>query len=199
MDWVVLFQVLQLVVLLTYLTADIIDDGGKKKAVPLINRKVTRAFQLFYLFLISVYAYVLIDIEWLSIPDLVALALTSLGTFLFVKAKWDLSAAHTPAGYHLESTKLIVKGVYSYIRHPLYTGASLFLVGSLLTMVAHLAWCLSLLLVAVSVFVMSSLAITARRETRILAATFGAEFLRYKERVHAFLPLHKYEGKKENE
>jgi protein-S-isoprenylcysteine O-methyltransferase Ste14 len=99
----------------------------------------------------------------------------------------------------LESTKLIVKGVYSYIRHPLYTGASLFLLGSLLTMVAHLTWCVSLVVVAASVFVMCSLAITARRETRILAATFGAEFLSYKKRVHAFLPLHKYEGKEENE
>lgn len=160
--------------------------------LPLINNKLTLALKACYLIPLVIYAYTLATLDWLSILDLVAPALTSIGTLIVVKARIDLGEYHTWTGYCLKPAKLVTKGVYAFIRHPLYTGIYISIFGGLLTIIPHNPWFLTMVVLITLVYIMSFLAITATRETKLLAQEFGDDALKYQRQVHPFLPLRKY-------
>ncbi len=189
---VFLFKLVQFGVL--FIFAVVISDIRKKRGmVPLINGKMTLALKFICLVPITVYGYTFFTLDWLSNFDFVAFALTFLGTLLAAKAKRDLGQSHTWTGYHFKKTKLVVKGIYAYIRHPIYVGVYVFVFGSISTLIAHAPLLLTTIFLATSVYVMLFLAASASLETKFLVQEFGADFLKYKNQVHPFLPVRKYE------
>ena len=202
MEGLTMFKIGQFLVLFTFL-AFISDIRKKEGMTPLVNSKLILAMKLCYLILLCSYAYMLITMDMLSPLDFIALAVTSLGTFLVVKAKMDLRRHHTWAGYRFKTTKLVTEGIYAFIRHPLYTGVYIFILGGLSIGIARLGglstsilrepWVLTNIGLTL-VYIMALLPIIATRESKLLAREFGQEFLAYKERVHAFLPLRKFKG-----
>jgi protein-S-isoprenylcysteine O-methyltransferase Ste14 len=77
--------------------------------------------------------------------------------------------------------QLIRSGPYRYLRHPIYTGV-LFGVGGTALAIGEWRGMLALLLVGTSYL------IKAKREERILAASFGEAFAEYKRTTGFFLP-----------
>jgi len=188
---VFVFQIVQGFVAIVF--AFFISDFRKKKnMVPLIKERWTLILKISCLFPIVAYAYVLFTLQRISTLDLFALSLTSVGMFLVLKAKSDLAKHHTWAGYCLSSARLFAKGIYAYIRHPLYTGIYLFIFGFLLTVVPHGNWQLTLIAGVPLIYIMTFLAYSASKETEMLKKNIGNKFLAYKSQVHFCLPLRKY-------
>jgi protein-S-isoprenylcysteine O-methyltransferase Ste14 len=170
-----------------------ISDFRKKTGmVPLVNEKVTNLLKFSYLGPLAICGYTLATMDYLTYFDLLALALTLLGAVVVVKAKLDLGICHTWAGYCKKSSELEVSGIYSYIRHPLYTGVHLFSIGELVTLTVHAQWYLTLAAVIMGLLMVSFLTVVASKETAYLTKNLGESFIKYKERVHPFLPIKKY-------
>lgn len=192
MEILVFFRIAQSFISLVF--AFLISDIRKKTHMtPLINEKCLHVLQICCLIPAALYAYTLITMDYLSSSDLVALTLTSFGTLIAGLGKITLAEKHTWTGYHLETTKsFLSKGIYAYIRHPLYTGVYVFIFGTICTFVAHLPYFLTAASLASLAYTMSFLAVAAARETKLLAREFGDEFLNYQAQVHACFPLRKY-------
>lgn len=76
--------------------------------------------------------------------------------------------------------RLITHGPFAIVRHPMYAGAMLGVVGALLI---YRTWTIVFILVHCLVFV-----VRARREEEALAAEFGVEWLEYRRRVPGWIP-----------
>ena len=170
-----------------------ISDFRRKKGMKsLVNEKVNIFRKLIFLASAGAYYYVLITSDRLLIYDLIAIVLTLSGMLLTVKAKLDLAGSHTWAGYQMQNTELVTKGIYKYLRHPLYTGIYIFMFGGLALILPRIPWFLYFLVMAVILYFGIGLVRVARLETRQLTETFGEQFLIYKQQVHSFLPIRKY-------
>ena len=193
MEGITLFKIAQFIILLAF--AVFISDLRKKKGMrSLLNGKLTLSIKICYPILICTYGFIIATLELLLTLDFVALAVTFLGMLLVVKAKIDLGKYHTWAGFHFKATELVTEGVYAFIRHPMYTGVYIFVLGGLSTAIFRVPWFLTLVGLITLVYMMVLVPIIASRETVLLTQEFGDEFLRYQERVHAFLPLRKFRG-----
>jgi protein-S-isoprenylcysteine O-methyltransferase Ste14 len=165
------------------------DFRFKKGMTPLLNQRIARGVKLLYPLLLVGYLYVLITLTAVFALDLVALALTTLGTFVVVKGKLDLGTSHTWAGYKKAGTELVTHGIYAYIRHPMYTGICLFILGTVITVVLHAAPILSVPLILATTLIVIFLVRAASEETRALEREFGEAFRAYRKRTHASIPF----------
>ncbi|MGZ6528329.1 MAG: methyltransferase family protein, partial [Actinomycetota bacterium] len=78
------------------------------------------------------------------------------------------------------SHRLVTAGPYRIVRHPMYVGIAVSLIGALLV---YRTWTVVFALVAIPGAV-----VRARREDALLATEFGAEFGRYRARVPGWIP-----------
>jgi protein-S-isoprenylcysteine O-methyltransferase Ste14 len=76
--------------------------------------------------------------------------------------------------------KLITTGPFAYVRHPMYLGFWMAVLGGLLL---YRTWTMALFLLCAPVFIKR-----ARREEEALVTEFGDEYEAYRRRVPAFLP-----------
>lgn len=86
--------------------------------------------------------------------------------------------------YEAGEEYLVIEGIYSYIRHPQYTG--LFLV----TLGFFIQWPTMITLVMWPILMLTYFRLSMREETN-LANKFGNEFYEYKQYVPAFFPTNK--------
>ncbi len=192
---VFLFKMAQLGVL-AVLTVFISDFRQKKGMVPLVGEKWTSLLKITYLIPLAAYVDILLSMRSVAPLDYAALAMTLLGTFLVVRSRRDLAAGHTWSGYRMEAEAFTARGIYAWIRHPLYAGIFVVVSGSLCSILPRIDLSLSLALPVAALvcisYVLCFLVFTARRETVLLLERFGAPFRRYRESVHPFLPLKRY-------
>lgn len=83
--------------------------------------------------------------------------------------------------YVAKGDRLVTEGIYSYVRHPQYSGLFLITVGFLIqwpSLTTVIMW-------PILIFAYYRLAM---REERDIEKQFGEEFLKYRERVPAFIP-----------
>ncbi len=170
----------------------IADIRMKRGMKSLINEKLNILMKLVFLASAVAYFYVLISADGLIFPDIIAFILTLSGMLITVKAKLDLAGSHTWAGYRMNYSELVTRGIYRYIRHPLYTGIYIFIFGGLAIIMPRLPWFLVVLAAVVAIYFMISLIRRARLETRMLTETFGERYLAYKKQVHSFMPVRRY-------
>jgi len=188
---VTFFKFVQFIIISVFVV--FISDFRKKRGmVPLISEKITMLFKLSYFIPVTIFAYTIVTIDYLTSFDWVALALTFLGTVIIVKAKLDLGICHTWVGYCKQSSKLEVSGIYGYMRHPLYLGVHLFSIGGLVLLTFHAQFYLTVVAFIMGLFMILFLTIAASKETDYLTKKLGNHFIRYRDRVHPFLPLKKY-------
>ena len=103
----------------------------------------------------------------------VALCLSIACAALWFVARWQLGSSFSVTA---QARHLMVHGLYSKIRHPIYvfgTLAFLFVVLALQGLPALVIW----------VIVIFIQVVRARREDRVLAETFGAEYTTYQSRT----------------
>jgi protein-S-isoprenylcysteine O-methyltransferase Ste14 len=82
----------------------------------------------------------------------------------------------------VESQRLVVEGVYSYVRHPMYFG-------TLLIYLAFLVLSFSLISVIPLVFSLFLYNIIAKYEEKELEKIFGDKYLEYKRTVNRWFPI----------
>ncbi len=189
------FVLAQLAVLAVFVVF-ISDFRRKGNMIPLIGERWTFLLKASYLVPLAAYVWVLFTLESLMVFDWVAFGVTLVGTALVVKAKRDLAAHHTWTGYCLPNSKFISNGIYAYIRHPLYTGIYIVVLGAFFTVVPHVNWQATSTLAVTSIicmaYIMGFLAFLANKETKLLMTIHGKPFKHYKNKVHPCLPLRKY-------
>jgi protein-S-isoprenylcysteine O-methyltransferase Ste14 len=111
-----------------------------------------------------------------------------LGAVLFVIAVWlsvlgvrVMHRAGTSEKTSLPVTALVTTGPFRLTRNPLYVSLTLGYLG--IAVAAQSLWALALLIVVLVVMQQGVI----RREERYLAQRFGADYLRYKERVRRWI------------
>ena len=115
-----------------------VSDFRKKKDLKrqdmkeLLPKSFMRTVKFMYPLLFLLYLSVLFFLTP-TFFDYIALGVQVLGTFIIAKSKFDLGRQHTWAGYRFENTTLVTHGIYNFMRHPLYTGIFLFMLGMLVT------------------------------------------------------------------
>jgi len=158
-----------------------------------LDKKFTVLMRVCYPLPVFIYLYTLMTFEQVFITDYLASCCTILGTSLIIKAKHDLGELHLWAGwYYPQLDTFIVHGIYSWIRHPLYVGIYITIIGVLLTVVPHAHYLLSLIIFILYSYIGGILALSAVKETQKLSEQFGHKFLEYKKQVHPFLPIRKF-------
>jgi protein-S-isoprenylcysteine O-methyltransferase Ste14 len=181
------FRVVQLVVMAVF-AALISDFRRRKGSSPLLPSRAVLLLKLIYPVPFVVYVWVVVHLRAPAGRDLAALALTMVGSALVARARIDIGNAYTWTGYRQEQPQLVTRGVYGWVRHPIYGGIWLFLIGGTLTVLGRVPLAAHVVAGASIVYIGAFLAVAATRETRVLAASVGEEFERYRRRVGAFWP-----------
>jgi protein-S-isoprenylcysteine O-methyltransferase Ste14 len=101
------------------------------------------------------------------------IALSAVAFPLWVVARLQLGSAFS---FRAEARRLVTSGLYSKLRHPVYVFGTLAGIGALLTLQS---WPLLALAVLLSPITW----LRSRREERLLASTFGADYERYRART----------------
>src|SRR5947208_15985056 len=114
-------------------------------------------------------------VEWAGV------LLTAAGVAVAFWARWHLGANWSGVVTLKEGHELIRTGPYSSIRHPIYTGILLALLGTAITFGEVRA----LLAVAIAWL---SFYVKSRREESFLSQEFGPGFAEHKQRTGMFLP-----------
>jgi protein-S-isoprenylcysteine O-methyltransferase Ste14 len=162
--------------------------GTKKIAVN--ENTGLRVFRMSMLALI----FVLMGTDWLRIGPLawrfiprhsniiwLGVALTIAGVALAIWARYNLGRNWSDKVVLKVDHELIGSGPYKYLRHPIYTGVLVGLIGTALTIGEWRA--------VLAVIVQgTNYCVKAVREERILAANFGEAFADHKRRTGFFLP-----------
>ncbi|MCX5716622.1 MAG: isoprenylcysteine carboxylmethyltransferase family protein [Candidatus Omnitrophica bacterium] len=86
--------------------------------------------------------------------------------------------------YAVKMEKLTTCGPYAYVRHPLYLGSFLIVLGFLTMLNVH--WVVAIICLGVVGGTVYN--VTVRNEDGMLTKKFGQEYLEYKKRVPAFFP-----------
>ena len=114
-------------------------------------------------------------VEWLGV------LLTAVGTAIALWARWHLGANWSGAVTLKEGHQLIRTGPYRAIRHPIYTGILLAILGTAIT-IGEVRALLAVFILWLSFYV------KARREESFLSKEFGPGFLEHKRQTGMFLP-----------
>ena len=89
---------------------------------------------------------------------------------------------------NLEEQGFLRQGILAYIRHPLYAGSILLLIG-------YLIFAPSIINLITVVCMILYFIVGSYFEERKLIKTFGEDYLKYKNEVPAFIPHLRYPGK----
>jgi len=114
---------------------------------------------------------------FISVPILVIGAAICLGTVLqFLKARGSPVPLNPPK-------KLVVTGLYSYVRNPMLLGWFLILFGT-----GILLYSISLTFILTPLFIMLNILYLKTVEEKEMEKKFGQEYVKYKESVSMFIP-----------
>jgi protein-S-isoprenylcysteine O-methyltransferase Ste14 len=118
-----------------------------------------------------------------SLQDLIGLLSIGLGTLLLATCIWEFARSGRGTLAPVDPPKeLVVKGLYRYVRNPMYLSVTLIVLGEVLltgSRALFLYWVIWF--VAVNLFVIGYEEPTLRRR-------FGVEYERYSQRVGRWLP-----------
>lgn len=161
-------------------------DAEKQKSKPVSVWAITK--RVVTQMLGVVIGVQLLGVEIVSFPkdtniQLIGLGIVVLGVFVSVVARRELGANWTHAAeYQIKKGhELVTSGIYKYIRHPIYTGFILSVVGAELVASSYLVIPLFFILLVHAY-------VQAKKEEGILKKEFGQKYTAYMERSQMFVP-----------
>jgi protein-S-isoprenylcysteine O-methyltransferase Ste14 len=190
---ITLFRAVSLLIFATFVFY-VFDVRHKKGMKPLVSGVWTKIMKMLSALMLVLYAYLLVTLQTIQWTDLVALAITTVGAALVVAAKLTLGRYHTWAGYHLPETTIVSHGIYSRLRHPLYTGTILFEIGAFFMIFPAMALYSTYLCATVAcifAYMIGFNIYLASCESDAMKQKFDKQFDEYKARVRAFIPFNK--------
>lgn len=173
-----------------------ISDFRNKQTNPLFGRPWLRIMKYGYLIPQLSCLYFVWKLQSISYNLWICLFLMVVGILIVLSAKFELGNRHSWAGYvSTNSQDYCVTGVYAWVRHPLYLGIMVIVVGLGFVVIPNFMVQLQLACTYLigSLITFIFLFISANRETEYLADKFGQPFLDYASQVKSFLPIHKYQ------
>ncbi len=143
---------------------------------------------LFYLFIV-LFIYLQNQVDFLKIkvfPDLlttkvIADIVTLVGLLIMIWARKTLDRNWSANIVLKENHELITSGPYAYVRHPIYTGLSLMILGVVLY-INTLASIIFFILFFFGAY------FKAKKEERLLISHFSDRYLEYMKKVKALIP-----------
>lgn len=114
-------------------------------------------------------------VSWLG------LVLCASGIALVILARARLDHSRQTTGFDGESSELVTTGPYAFVRHPLYGGLLLAMLGSAIAQ--SLLWLLPLVVYGPLLFM------SARREESVLLEQFSEGYAAYRRRTKMLLPF----------
>lgn len=117
-----------------------------------------------------------------TILDYVGTLLSLTGVMIAIVARRTLSTNWSSTLDLKEGHELITKGVYSKVRHPIYTGLMLMMIGTMFVFPTVLE-----IGIFIAVFVV--VAIRIRNEEELMIKTFPKEYPAYKKRTKMLIPF----------
>ena len=188
MDWAPIewVRILWLVFALYWLVSALKRKATKKRETIFQRLRYTLPLLVGFWFLFSSewHYYPLLGTRFLPAKpayDWLGVALTAAGVAVAFWARWHLGANWSGVVTLKEGHELIRTGPYRTIRHPIYTGMLLALLGTAIT-VGEVRGLMALALAWFSFY------IKARREESFLAQEFGPAFTEHQRRTGMFLP-----------
>ncbi len=130
----------------------------------------------------------LLGLSLLQIPNralniqIIGLLMIIIGTSVAISARRTLGTnwAHAYEYQIKQKQELVTGGIYQYIRHPIYTGLALGLIGGELVAKSYLVFS-ALIIVAGAYY-------QARLEEKLLTKHFGEDYQSYMKRTKMFIP-----------
>jgi protein-S-isoprenylcysteine O-methyltransferase Ste14 len=107
------------------------------------------------------------DLRWLG------LFLGLIGLAGVIVSRYTLGRSFSIAA---RATALVTTGIYSRVRNPIYVSGIVFIAGIFLMLRQPFLWLLTLIVIPMQI-------VRARREARILEATFGDTYREYRQRT----------------
>jgi len=190
---IILFRTVSLLIFAIFVYY-VFDIRHKKGMQPLVSGMWTKLMKLLAAAMLVLYAYLVATLQLIDWYAVVALVVTALGASLVMAAKLTLGRYHTWAGYHLPQTTIVSHGIYSRLRHPLYTGTILFEIGAFFIIFPRVAVYPTYVPVAVAcifVYMICFNIYLASCESAAMKEKFDEKFDEYKARVRAFVPINK--------
>jgi protein-S-isoprenylcysteine O-methyltransferase Ste14 len=144
--------------------------------------------RLSFTILLVVYTKALFSQNEITPMAFLGLLLTASGLLVVAVAKSTLARNHAPAGFFLKTGALVQRGVYGRLRHPLYAGIFLYILGGILVSLPNLppTWTTVGLLACCQIT--TTLLLAAAREEQALATRFPKKFSEYRKTVPAAIP-----------
>lgn len=127
-------------------------------------------------------------LETVTYVDWTAFMITVLSLALIMKAKIDLKDWYTWPGQFKHGPYLIKTGVYTWIRHPVYTGIFMFVFGTLLTVILHSVFMLGVFVSLAGASLLAFTFFVAQQEEFFLKKELGDSYIAYIYEVGAFFP-----------
>ena len=181
------FQIIQALVILVFLVF-VSDIRKKNKTKLLINPLLLRIMKVIYAIPLGLFLFAVITMKSIFIKDWIALLLTVVGLIIVINAKTTLGDNHSWTGYGTFPKSFSATGIYSIIRHPMYLGIYLCIIGMILFIFNHLSLPLFILDIIGSGYIIFILNTSAKRETEHLKGLFGNHFEKYCNTIPAYLP-----------
>ncbi|MHB8796124.1 MAG: methyltransferase family protein [Candidatus Nanopelagicales bacterium] len=126
----------------------------------------------------------LILLPWRD-PSLLSLVLGAVlllaGMAVFIAAVRALGSALTPTPVPIAGSSLRTGGLYRYVRHPIYSGVLLMVLGLLVAVGSWAGW-------AWGVLILVFFVVKSRWEDRLLAEAYGQEWATWSARTGAMVP-----------
>lgn len=114
--------------------------------------------------------------------SLLGLALTIAGVAFAIWARVIIGDNWSAAVTVKQGHELVCRGPYSVVRHPIYTGVLVGLLGTAVVL-GDIKWLLALIVVTLALWLKS------RREESFMVDQFGAEYVAYRSKVKALIPF----------
>ena len=113
----------------------------------------------------------------------IGITLIVVGAIIMVASRIQLGKYGTPVIHTGEDHKLATKGLYKYVRHPMYFGATMMMLGPF---IAFRGLFVFIIIIFYYVFVMK---MRMQMEEEILIGAFGDEYRDYMKRTKRIIPL----------
>lgn len=124
-----------------------------------------------------------------TVMDWISFVVIVLSLALIIKAKIDLKDWYTWPGQFKEGSELIKRGLYTRMRHPIYVGIFMFVLGTLITVVIHSVFILGVFVCLVGASLLAFTFFAAQQEEHFLMMELGDVYIAYRYEVNAFLPF----------
>jgi protein-S-isoprenylcysteine O-methyltransferase Ste14 len=134
------------------------------------HEKLTPLFVFQFCVVVAVILAVVFRPGHWSVARWVGLAVAIPAAVLLFTARWQLGASFSVTP---QARALVTRGVYSKIRNPIYVFSALMLLGVLIALQYRYAFLLLGLLIPIQM-------VRAHQESKILEATFGDEYRKYR-------------------